>query len=181
MFRHVLCVAILTAGVLVFDVSARPQSKPPAPADPVIVFDTVKGTVEFQLFQAEAPTSVAQILALMKRSFYRGQRFHRVTSMLVQVGDPSSRDMSRRAYWGSGNSGNPIGVFEWSKKRSHVRGAVGLAHAGNPLGADSQIYIMKAASPALDGKHAIIGRVTAGMAVVARLQVADMIKDARVK
>ena len=117
----------------------------------------------------------------MKRSFYRGQRFHRVEPSLVQVGDPLSRNMSRKDYWGTGNSGNPIGVFELSKKRSHVRGAVALAHGGNPLGADSQIYIMKTASPGLDGKHAIVGHVMTGMAVVDRIVVTDMIKNATVK
>ena len=89
--------------------------------------------------------------------------------------------MSRRDYWGSTNSGSPIGVFEWSKKRSHVRGAVGLAHSGDARGADSQLYIMKTASPGLDGKHAIVGRVITGMAVVDKIAVTDMIKNATVK
>jgi peptidyl-prolyl cis-trans isomerase B (cyclophilin B) len=155
--------------------------KPPASADPVLVLETAKGTIEIRLFKAEAPKSVDHLLALMKRSFYRGQRFHRVTASLAQVGDPMSRDMSRKDYWGTGNSGNPIGVFELSKKRSHVRGAVGLAHSGNPLGADSQFYIMKTPSPGLDGKHAIVGQVVAGMTVVDKLVVTDMIKNATVK
>ena len=99
----------------------------------------------------------------------------------MQFGDPQSRDMTRRDYWGNGNSGSPIGVFELSKTRTHVRGAVGLAHSGNPLGADSQLYIMKTPSPSLDGKHAVIGRVTSGMAVVDRIAVEDMIKNATIK
>ena len=155
--------------------------KAPAAPDPILVFETVKGTIEIRLFKSEAPKSVDHLLALMKRSFYRGQRFHRVTASLVQVGDPTSRDMSRRDYWGSSNSGSPIGVFEWSKKRSHVRGAVGLAHSGDARGADSQIYIMKSASPGLNGKHAIVGQVISGMAVVDKLVVTDMIKNATVK
>ena len=155
--------------------------KAPAAADPVLVFETVKGTIEIRLFKSEAPKSVDHLLELMKRSFYRGQRFHRVTASLVQWGDLTSRDMSRRDYWGSTNSGSPIGVFEWSKKRSHVRGAVGLAHSGDARGADSQLYIMKTASPGLDGKHAIVGQVIAGMAVVDKIAVTDMIKNATVK
>jgi cyclophilin family peptidyl-prolyl cis-trans isomerase len=174
---------VLVGALLVASATTASQTKPAAAAapNPVIVFDTLKGTIEIELFQSETPKSVEHILALMKRSFYRGERFHRVTASLVQFGDPQSRDMSRQAYWGNNNSGNPIGVFEWSKKRSHVRGAVGLAHSGNPIGADSQIYIMKTPSPGLDGKHAIIGRVITGMAVVDKLVVTDLIKDARVK
>lgn len=174
----VLLAMLCGAGVLAH------QAKPPAPAaaaDPVLVFETAKGTIEIRLFRSEAPKSVEHILELMKRSFYRGQRFHRATSSLVQVGDPASRDMSRQAYWGTGGSGRAINAFELSKKRTHVRGAVGLAHSGNPMAADSQIYIMKTASPSLDGKHAVIGMVTAGMPVVDKIAVPDMIKNATVK
>ena len=181
---RIAMMTIILVGVVV-TVSATNQApvKPAtaAAANPVIVFETLKGTIEIELFQSETPKSVEHILALMKRGFYRSERFHRVTAGLVQVGDPQSRDMSRQAYWGTNNSGNPIGVFEWSKNRSHVRGAVGLAHSGSPLSADSQIYIMKTPSPGLDGKHAIIGRVVTGMAVVDKLVVTDMIKDTRVK
>jgi cyclophilin family peptidyl-prolyl cis-trans isomerase len=169
--------------VVVVAVSAAQQAKPKpsAPVDPVLVLDTEKGTIEIRLFQAEAPKSVAHVVELTKRSFYRGQRFHRVTPSLAQIGDPLSRNMSRKDYWGTGNSGNPIGLFELSKKRSHIRGAVGLAHSGNPLGADSQFYIMKAASPGLDGKHAIIGQVVTGMTVVDKIKVPDMVKDTKLK
>jgi peptidyl-prolyl cis-trans isomerase B (cyclophilin B) len=182
MKRMAFLATILALGMLA-STAAVGQSKSPTPvsANPVLVFETMKGTFEIELYQSDAPKSVEHILALMKRSFYRGQRFHRATAALVQWGDPQTRDMSRRDYWGNGNSGSPIGVFELSKKYTHVRGAVGLAHSGNPLGADSQLYIMKAASPNLDGKHAIIGRVTAGMAVVDKIAVEDMIKNASVK
>ncbi len=153
----------------------------PIPDKPVLVIETAKGSIEIELFAAEAPKSVAQIVALVRRSFYRGQRFHRVTPSLAQVGDPKSRDMTYRDHWGTSGSGTPINAFEVSKKRTHQRGTVGIAHAGNPMAADSQIYIMKAASPSLDGKHAIIGQVTAGMATVDKIAVADVIKNAYLK
>ena len=174
-----LFAAVLVAAWVV--TPAARQAKPAAAADPIIVFDTAKGTIEFQLFASEAPKSVAHILDLMKRNYYRGQRFHRVTPAFAQVGDPQSRSMARQASWGSGGSGNPIGVFEYSKKRLHVRGAVSLAHSGSPLSADSQFFIMKTDGHSLDGKHAVIGRVTVGMTVVDKIVVTDLIKDARVK
>jgi cyclophilin family peptidyl-prolyl cis-trans isomerase len=170
----------LVGGVLVAGSSAR-QAKPVAAPDPILVLETVKGTIEIRLLRSEAPKSVDHMLDLIKRSFYRGQRFHRVIPSLVQVGDPTSRDMSRKDYWGTSNSGNPIGVFELNKKRQHVRGMVGLGHSGNPLGADSQFYIMKAASPSLDGKYAIVGQVVSGMTVVDKIVVADMIKNTVLK
>lgn len=176
--------AALAAAIVVVPVAAR-QAKPAAgqakpAAGPVIVVDTVKGQIEISLFPAEAPKSVEHIVALVQRGFYRGQRFHRVEASLAQFGNGSSRDMTLQASWGSGGSGSPINVFELTK-RKHVRGAVGLAHAGNPTSADSQLYIMKRPSPGLDGKHAIIGQVTAGMAVVDRLEVTDLIKNVTLK
>jgi peptidyl-prolyl cis-trans isomerase B (cyclophilin B) len=171
--------AVLLALVVLSLPALASQTK--GPADPLVVFETAKGTFEIQLFQADAPKSVEQILALVKRSFYRGQRIHRVTPTLVQWGDPKSKDMTFQEYWGTGGSGRAINAFEVSKKHNHVRGAVGLAHSGNPMAADSQIYVMKAASASLDGKHAVIGQVTAGMAVVDKLQVTDVIKNVSLK
>src|ERR1017187_3474739 len=155
LFVSVLCALAATS-------IAASQAKPAA-ATPIVVFETVKGTIEIELFAADAPKSVAHIVDLVRKGFYRGLRFHRVTASLAQVGDPQTRNMAMQAYWGSGTSGAPIGVSEISKKHSHVRGAVGLAYAGTPQDADSQFYIMKRASPSLDADYAVIGMVITGM------------------
>ena len=151
-----------------------------ASGSPTVVVETVKGTIEIQLFDKDAPKSVEHVVALVKRSFYRSQRVHRAEAALIQFGDPQSRDMTKTGSWGTGSSYNPIGVAEFSK-RTHVRGMVGLANSGNPKLADSQIYIMKAPSSSLNGKYVIIGQVTKGMDVVDKLQYADMIKMVTVK
>ncbi|MEZ5317738.1 MAG: peptidylprolyl isomerase [Vicinamibacterales bacterium] len=150
-------------------------------ANPVIVMRTQKGTVEIELFQADAPKSVAHILDLVKDNFYRGLRFHRVEASLAQFGDPGTRDMSRIDYWGRGGSGHPIGVAEISRKYTHQRGTVALAHSGSAAASDSQLYIMKRASPSLDGKFTIVGRVTTGMDVVDTIVKTDRILNITVK
>lgn len=172
-------VLALSLGAVVFAGSGRLVAR--GAANTVIVMDTAKGSIEIELFDADAPRSVAQILDLTKKSFYRGQRIHRVEKGLVQFGDPTSRDVSKKDYWGSGGSGHPIGVAEFSKKHLNVRGAVGLAHSGTAAYADSQLYILKAASPSLDGKHVVIGQVTKGMEVVDKLAVLDVIKNFAIK
>lgn len=146
---------------------------------PGMVIETPKGEFEIRFFAADAPKSVAHILGLARRNFYRGQRIHRVERSLVQFGDRVSRDMTRRDWWGRAGSGNRIGVAEFSK-RSHVRGAVSLAHSGNPANADSQMFILKTASPALNGEHVVIGEVVRGMDVVDQLEVADLLKQVTV-
>jgi cyclophilin family peptidyl-prolyl cis-trans isomerase len=153
----------------------------PAAGNPVVVFETAKGVIEIELFAKDAPKSTEQIVRLVRENFYRGHRFHRAEPGLVQTGDPNSKTFSKENMWGSGGSGRPIGVAEISKTRKHVRGAVALAHSGNPARADSQFYIMKRASPSLDGKHAVIGRVIAGMDVVEKLQRGDLITKVSVK
>jgi peptidylprolyl isomerase len=164
-----------------------PAAKAPAPTAkagpaPVIVLDTVKGPIEIETFPEDAPKTVQHIVALVKKNFYNGLRFHRAEeNFLVQVGDPQSRDMSREAWWGRGpGSGSPIGVAEITKRR-HAPGTVAMAHVGDPKLADSQFYILIQPRPGLDGKYTIFGRVTTGMEVVKKLKKADVLKRASVK
>ncbi len=165
--------------------TAAAQALPTPGAGPTIVVETSRGTFEFETYPDDAPKSVEHIVALAKRGFYNGQRVHRVVpGFIMQFGDPQTRDMTRREWWGRGDSsgsGKPIGIAEISKKHLHVRGAVALAHPGNPAEADSQLYVALAAQPKLNGKYAVIGRVTSGMDVAASLKVADMIKKVSVK
>ena len=158
------------------------QSSRPAAGNPVIVIETVKGAIEIELFAKDAPKTTERLLTLVRQNFYRGQRFHRVEpGFLIQVGDPATRDFTKRARWGSGGSGKPIGVAEIVKTRRHVRGAVGMAHGGSATAADSQFYIMRAARPSLDGKYTIVGRVLTGMNIVDTTALNDMIRKAYVK
>jgi cyclophilin family peptidyl-prolyl cis-trans isomerase len=187
-YRAVGFVLVLAAAVSAAAPGSTGQSsstatqKPAAkPAAPILVLETVKGVIEITFFPGEAPKSVEHVVALARRSFYRGQRFHRAEASLVQFGDPRSRDMTYKEYWGTSGSGKVINAFEGSKARKHVRGTVGLGHSGNAMTADSQLYIMKRAGPSLDGKYAIIGQVTSGIAVVDRIEIADSIKNAYIK
>ena len=179
----------LTAATLIVSAQtkpAAPQTKPSAAspsASPVIVCETDKGTFQIQTFAADAPKSVDHIVKLVRANFYRGLRFHRVEKGLVQIGDPQTRNVSLKNAWGTESSGNPIGVAELTHKHSHVRGAVGLAHPdpGSAAYADSQFYIMKIADPGLDARFVVIGQVTSGMAVVDKLEVADVLRSATIK
>ena len=136
----------------------------------------------FETYPNEAPKSVEHILTLVKRNFYNGQRVHRVVKgQLVQFGDPLTRDMSKRDYWGTGGSGKPIGVAEMSPKRKHLVGSVALAHPGDPRSADSQMYIMLIPQPKYDKDYTVIGRVISGMDVVQKLQETDIIRRATVE
>jgi cyclophilin family peptidyl-prolyl cis-trans isomerase len=174
--------SILVSLILLVSAGLAAQTKAPKPgANPVVVFDTDKGQIEIELLMKQAPKGAAHILDLVKKGFYRGLRVHRVTGTVAQWGDPQTRNVRLKNAWGTGNNGTPIGVVEITGMMKHIRGAVGLAYSGEAKFADSQIYIVKTASSGLDGDYSIIGRVTSGMAVVERLQVEDVIKNAFVK
>src|SRR5262245_35612693 len=84
--------------------TAKPSAKPTASAKvtgPIMLIETVKGSIEVELFESESPKSVAHIIALVNKGFYRSQRFHRVESFVVQWGDPQSRDMTKQSSWGN--------------------------------------------------------------------------------
>ncbi len=148
-------------------------------AAPVIVVETVKGTFAFATYPDDAPKTVAHIVALVRRGFYDGQRIHRaLPGFVVQWGDPRSRDQAATASWGRGpaaSSGEPIGVPEITKTRTHVAGAVAVSHPGVPAQADSQIYVTLAPRPDLDGRYAVFGQVIEGIEVPALLERGDTI------
>jgi peptidyl-prolyl cis-trans isomerase B (cyclophilin B) len=176
-----LAVLPLIAVLALVAPSMRAQQTSPG-AGPVVVLETAKGTIEFETYPEDAPKTVAGILDLVKKGFYNGQRFHRAEAdFLIQVGDPKSRDMSLREWWGRAGSGKPIGVAEITKKRRHVKGAVAMAYSGSAKDADSQFYITLRAAPELDTKYAVFGRVITGLDVAAKIQKADVLKKASVR
>lgn len=155
--------------------AAKPGQTSPG-AGPVIVVETEKGTFEFETYPNEAPKTVAHIIGLVNKRFYNGQRVHRVVpGFVIQMGDPATRDMTKQAMWGSGGSGTPIGAAEISKTRTHVRGAVAMAHAGDASKADSQFYVTLADVHRLDSDYTVFGKVISGMDVVMKIAQTDRI------
>ena len=118
---------------------------------------TSHGAIVLELFDDDAPKTVANFLELAGKGFYDGVVFHRVIpDFMIQGGDPT----------GTG-SGGPGYTFEDEfNQHKVVRGALAMANAG-PNTNGSQFFIVTAEeTPWLDGKHTVFGRVTEGMDVV---------------
>ena len=160
---------------------AAPAKAGPAPT---LVLDTAKGTIEIETFPEDAPKTVQHVVALVKKNFYNGMRFHRAEeNFLVQVGDPQSRDMSREAWWGRGpGSGSQIGVAEITKKRRHVRRDGGDGARRRPQARRQPVlhHHPAASRPRRQVHHLRPGHF-AGMDVVKKLKKADILKKASVK
>jgi peptidyl-prolyl cis-trans isomerase B (cyclophilin B) len=118
---------------------------------------TNHGPIAIELFEVDAPKTVANFTKLAGEGFYDGVVFHRVIpDFMIQGGDPT----------GTG-SGGPGYTFE-DEFNDHkvVRGALAMANAG-PNTNGSQFFIVTTeAASWLDGKHTVFGRVTDGMDVV---------------
>jgi len=166
----------------IFALGLAPVRQTSPGAGPVIVLETAKGNIEFETYPEEAPKTVAQIVGLVKKGFYMGLRFHRVEIGIVQIGDPQTRNMLMKDYWGRAASGKPIGAAEITKKRRHVGGAVAMAYPGtDPRSADSQFFIDIKPHPEWDAKYTVFGKVIKGIEVVDKIEVGDVVKKAYVK
>ena len=168
--------------------TAKPAATPAAAASdaaPVIVVETERGTFEFETYPKEAPKTVAQIVGLVKRNFYNGQRVHRVVqNFVIQFGDPYTRDFTKKDLWGRGSSGKPIGVLETSPLRPHKAGAVAMARGPERGSSDSQLYVVLADTPQaenLNGDYTVFGQVISGMSVVQQTKQYDLIKRVTIK
>jgi peptidyl-prolyl cis-trans isomerase B (cyclophilin B) len=141
--------------------------------------ETSKGTITAELFDTEAPGTVANFEKLANSEFYDGTRFHRViANFMIQGGDPYSRDPNdRRA--GTGGPGYKIKCETATNVHRHETGTLSMAHAGKDTGG-SQFFITHRPQPHLDGVHTVFGQVTSGMDVVNRIEKNDEVKSIRV-
>jgi peptidyl-prolyl cis-trans isomerase B (cyclophilin B) len=167
---------LVAASIVALGGAAFAQGKTSPGAGPsIVVVETEKGTFEFETYPNEAPKTVAHILGLIDKRFYNGQRVHRVVpGFVMQFGDQQTRDMTKEKMWGR-IEGPAVGVAEFSKARTHVRGAVALAHNGDASKADTQMYVTLADTPRLNMKYVVFGKVISGMDVVDRLKYSDRI------
>lgn len=137
---------------------------------------TNKGDITFTLYADKEPLTVTNFLTLAKSGFYDGIKFHRIIpDFMAQVGDPLTKDDSQKAAWGTGGPGYTIqDEFDPSLKHDS-EGIVSMANTGQPNTGGSQFFITYAATPWLDGKHPIFGKVTSGMDVLKNLVIGDQI------
>jgi len=141
--------------------------------------DTSKGTIVAELFDSEAPKTVANFEKLANSEFYDGTRFHRVIrDFMAQGGDPLSRDPNNPRV-GSGGPGYKIKCETDRNTHKHVAGTLSMAHAGKDTGG-SQFFICHAQQRHLDGVHTVFGQVTQGMDVVLRIERNDVVNSIRV-
>jgi cyclophilin family peptidyl-prolyl cis-trans isomerase len=127
---------------------------------------TDKGDIVLELFENEAPNTVANFISLVEKKHYDGTPFHRVLqNFMAQGGDPTGT--------GRGGPGYHIPCECYRDDyRHHFRGSLSMAHAGRDTGG-SQFFITFRPTPNLDNRHTCFGRVIEGHDVLAKIQRRD--------
>jgi cyclophilin family peptidyl-prolyl cis-trans isomerase len=122
---------------------------------------TTAGPITFELFDQDAPNTVANFRKLSGDGFYDGLTFHRIIKgFMIQGGCPR----------GDGTGGPGYAFEDEFNQHKVARGALAMANAG-PNTNGSQFFVVTAQEcPWLDGKHTVFGQIIEGMEAVDALE-----------
>lgn len=135
-----------------------------------IIIKTNMGDIKIELLPDVAPFTVMNFLKLSEKNYYDGTVFHRVVpNFVIQGGDPT----------GTGYGGPGYSIRSEFSPMTFEAGMVGMASSGKDT-EGSQFFITHSATPHLDGKYTIFGRVTDGMDVVDKIMIGDYIEDIKI-
>jgi cyclophilin family peptidyl-prolyl cis-trans isomerase len=130
-------------------------------APPTVTLRTTLGDIRIELFRDRAPKTVENFVSLVRKGFYTGLTFHRVIpGFMIQGGCPKGD--------GTGGPGYTIRDEFDATLRHDGPGVLSMANAGPNTGG-SQFFITLAATPWLDRKHAVFGKVRSGQDVVEKI------------
>ena len=154
---------------------------------PRVLLKTSKGDIVLELFENEAPNTVANFISLVEAGKYDGTQFHRVIpGFMARGGDPNTLDDDPEND-GFGGPGYTIACECYNgQARMHFKGSLTMAHAGKDSGG-SQFFLTHGPTSQLNwspekekASHTVFGRVLKGMDVVLKLVVGDTIESAKV-
>lgn len=134
-------------------------------ASTVVVLETNQGDITIKLFPESAPKACENFTGLVEQGYYNGLIFHRVIKkFMVQGGDPTGTGRGGQSLWG-----NPFEDETTPDLTFDKPGILAMANAG-PNTNGSQFFITTAATPWLNGKHTIFGKVITGYDVVQKIE-----------
>jgi peptidyl-prolyl cis-trans isomerase B (cyclophilin B) len=145
-------------------------------------FETNKGTIVADLFDKEAPGTVANFEKLANEGFYDGVKFHRVIQdFMVQGGDPYSKEGGDASKVGTGGPGWKIKCETAGNPHKHSVGALSMAHAGKDTGGSQFFMVLSEQNTRhLNGVHTVFGQITDGLDVLKTLKMNDVMNSVRV-
>jgi peptidyl-prolyl cis-trans isomerase B (cyclophilin B) len=145
--------------------------------------ETSRGRLVAELYEEEAPNTVANFEKLANSGYYDGTKFHRVIpGFVVQGGDPYSKGGEHaKGPVGTGGPGYTIKCETKGNPHKHDNGAISMAHAGKDTGGSQFFMVLNPANcKHLDGVHTVFGKITEGLDVLAQIKQNDVMTSARV-
>jgi len=146
-------------------------------------FETNRGTIVAEMYEKEAPKTVANFEKLANDGFYDGVKFHRVIpDFVVQGGDPLSRDLpAGDPKIGTGGPGHRIDCETKGNPHTHEVGALSMAHAGKNTGGSQFFMVLSEANTKhLNGVHTVFGKITQGLDVMSKIKQNDVMTKVRI-
>jgi peptidyl-prolyl cis-trans isomerase B (cyclophilin B) len=148
---------------------------------PRVLLVTSRGAIVTELFENEAPNTVANFIHLADSGFFNGTKFHRVIpNFMAQGGDPFSKEGAT----GSPGQGDPGYFIEDEHTRPdhrlHFAGSLSMANTGARNTGGSQFFITVTPTHWLNGKHTVFGRVIQGMDVARSIKKDDLLQSVTV-
>jgi len=135
---------------------------------PQIQIETDRGNMTIEMFEDDAPNTVANMISLIEKGYYDGLSFHRVIpDFMIQGGCPQGT--------GTGGPGYDFDDECTLERRHDSAGILSMANAG-PGTNGSQFFIIHGPTPHLDGKHTVFGKVTEGLDVVNEIKQGDVME-----
>ena len=156
------------------------------------IIKTNKGEIVLELYNSEVPSTVDNFIKLSKEGIYDGVYFHRVIeNFMIQTGDPQAKgeegvDFSYEPNGeglhiaGTGGPGYKFADEFFDELKHDKPGILSMANSG-PNTNGSQFFITHIATPWLDGKHSVFGKVTEGMDIVNSIVQGDIIETITIK
>ncbi len=127
--------------------------------------ETTKGSIEVELYETDAPKTVANFVGLAKEGYFNGIIVHRISKgFVIQTGDSTGTGRGGRSIYG-GTFEDELFPATPSYQAGYLRGTLAMANRG-PNTNTSQFFIVLADAPWLPKNYTIFGRVTKGMEVV---------------
>ncbi|HJU90456.1 MAG TPA: peptidylprolyl isomerase [Gemmatimonadaceae bacterium] len=145
--------------------------------------ETSRGRIVAELFEKEAPGTVANFEKLANSGFYDGIKFHRVIpDFVVQGGDPYTKGgVHAKGPVGTGGPGYTIKCETKGNPHKHDVGALSMAHAGKDTGGSQFFLVLNEANTRhLNGVHTVFGKVSEGLDVMKQLRQNDEMTSVRV-
>jgi cyclophilin family peptidyl-prolyl cis-trans isomerase len=135
--------------------------------------ETSKGKIEVELFQSDAPKTVANFTGLAEQGYFNGIIFHRISKgFVIQGGDPTGTGTGGKSIYGK-DFEDELNPSAPSYQAGYLRGTLAMANRG-PNTNSSQFFIMLRDVPGMPKNYTIFGKVVKGLEVVDSIAAVDI-------